>query len=179
MTLSRSFQNKHLHKLQNWLDVWKSSYLIYLLQCRSFKLQYLGKSESSFNIRLNNHRKDNKNTNAIIACKHFFYNFQRDAKFALLEETTKIFTTTDESRLLLKKREKFWIPKMKTLYLEQVWTNNLTTFKSSFTVIFRSKLGMHTFIIDNRNITTATIGLLKNVIYMMSNFPIANLIHKY
>ena len=41
----------------------KSSHLIYLLQCRICQLQYVRKIETSFNIRLNNHRKDSKNTN--------------------------------------------------------------------------------------------------------------------
>ena len=31
----------------------------------------VGKSETPFNIRLNNHWKDVKNPNAISACKHF------------------------------------------------------------------------------------------------------------
>ena len=97
----------------------KSSHLIYLLQCRICQLQYVGKSETSFNIRLNNHRKDSKNKNPILACKHFQnsnHNFQRDAKFTLIEQITKSFTTIEQLRLLLKKRENFWILKLKTLY---------------------------------------------------------------
>ena len=97
----------------------KSSHLIYLLQSRICQLQYVGKSETSFNIRLNNHRKDSKNENPILACKHFQnsnHNFQRDAKFTLIEKITKSFTTTEELRLLLKKRENFWILKLKTFY---------------------------------------------------------------
>ena len=93
--------------------------LIYLLQCRICQLQYVGKSETSFNIRLNNRRKDSKNKNPILACKHFQnsnHNFQRDAKFTLIEQITKSFTTTEQLRLLLKKRENFWILKLKTLY---------------------------------------------------------------
>ena len=48
-----------------------SNYVIYLLECIMCKIQYVGKSETSFNIRLNNHRKDIKKPNAIEACKHF------------------------------------------------------------------------------------------------------------
>ena len=62
-----------------------------------------------------------------------------------------------------------------------VWTKNLSTFRRfrrSFTVILRSKLGVHTFVIGSRNITTATIELLKNLIYMTPKFQIVN-IHKY
>ena len=38
----------------------KSENLIHLLQCRICQLQYVGKSKTPFNIRLNNHRKDAK-----------------------------------------------------------------------------------------------------------------------
>ena len=37
-----------------------SNYVIYLLECILYKIQYVRKSETSFNIRLNNHRKDVK-----------------------------------------------------------------------------------------------------------------------
>ena len=68
---------------------------------------------------INNHRKDSKNKNPILASKHFQnsnHSFQRDAKFTLIEEITKTLTTTEQLPLLLKKRENFWILKLKTLY---------------------------------------------------------------
>ena len=49
----------------------KSENLIYLLQCRICQLQYVAKSETPFNIRLNNHRKGAKSQASILACKHF------------------------------------------------------------------------------------------------------------
>ena len=76
------------------------------------QLQYI-------HIRLNNHRKDSKNKNPFLAWKHFQnsnHNFQRDAKFTLIEVITKSFITTEQLRLLLKKQENFWILKLKTLY---------------------------------------------------------------
>ena len=36
----------------------KSKLLKYLMECRICRIQYIGKSETEFNIRLNNHRKD-------------------------------------------------------------------------------------------------------------------------
>ena len=38
-----------------------------------FKQQYIGKAETSFNLRLNNHRDDGKNPHpkTIPVCKHF------------------------------------------------------------------------------------------------------------
>ena len=100
----------------------KSFGLIYLLQCQVCLLQYIGKSETPFNLRLNNHRKDAKDTtskNNILACKHFQqpnHDFQRHAKFTLIEKITKSCISTAQIRLLLKKRENFWILKLKTLY---------------------------------------------------------------
>ena len=94
-------------------------YLIYLLQCRISQLQYVGKSETSVNIRLNNNRKVNRDKNPILACKHFQnsnHNFQGNAKFTLIEQITKTFTTTVQLRLLLKNRENFWIQKLEILY---------------------------------------------------------------
>ena len=64
-------------------------------------------------------RKDSKNKNPILVCKHFQnsnHNFQRDAKFILIEQIMKSFTNTKQLQLLLKKRENFWILKLKTLY---------------------------------------------------------------
>ena len=48
-----------------------SAYVIYLMECTLCRKQYVGKSETSFNIRLNNHPKDVKKPDAILACRHF------------------------------------------------------------------------------------------------------------
>ena len=49
----------------------KSNFIIYLLECELCKIQYVGKAETAFNIRLNNHRKDVKDPKAIPVDKHF------------------------------------------------------------------------------------------------------------
>ena len=88
------------------------------VQCRFCQLQYVGKCKTSFDIRLNNHRKDSKNKNPILSCKHFQnsnHNFQRDAKFTLIKQIAKNLYNYRKLRLLLKKRENFWILKLKTL----------------------------------------------------------------
>ena len=49
------------------------------VQSRICQLQYVGKCKTSFDIRLNNHRKDSNNTNPIVSCKYFQnsnYNFK-------------------------------------------------------------------------------------------------------
>ena len=62
------------------------------------KKKYVEKCETTFNLRLNNHI------------------FQRDAKFVLGEQITKKYNTIEELRLILKKRENFWILNLRTLY---------------------------------------------------------------
>ena len=47
----------------------KTEYAIYLMECIICNLQYDGKSETPFNIRLNNHRKNVKDPKAILADK--------------------------------------------------------------------------------------------------------------
>ena len=89
----------------------KSENLIYLLQCRICQLQYVGKSETPFNIRLNNHRKDTKSKASILACKHFNeqnHNFQQHTELTLIKQSKKQ-TTAEETRTLLKRRENFWV----------------------------------------------------------------------
>ena len=61
-----------------------SNYVIYLLECIMCKIQYVEKPEISFNIRLNNHRKDIKIANAIEACENFNnheHTFAKHGKF--------------------------------------------------------------------------------------------------
>ena len=42
--------------------------------------------------------------------------FQRDTKLVLIEQITKKYNTIEELRLILKKRENFWILNLRTLY---------------------------------------------------------------
>ena len=94
----------------------KSKHLIYLLECRKCKLQYIGKCETAFNLRLNNHRKDSTKEDAIPASKHFNtsgHNFSTDAKFTLIEQL-KIENHPNITETL-KNREDFWIIKLQTL----------------------------------------------------------------
>ena len=82
-------------------------------------IQYVGKSETTFTICLNNHRKDVKDPNALRADKHFTlpgHDCNKNAKFTLIEKltnTNKVATETLKERL--KNRESFWIIKLRTL----------------------------------------------------------------
>ena len=94
------------------------STVIYLLECIMCKIQCVGKAET-FNIRVNNHRKDIKKTNAIETCKHFNnseHRFSKHGKFIIIEQLRNINTTSTKTlKLRLKERENFWIKKLKTL----------------------------------------------------------------
>ena len=96
-----------------------NNYVIYLLECTMSKIQYLGKSETSFDIRPNNHRKDIKKPNVIETCKHFNNNehtFNKQDKFIITEQLRNINTIpTTTLKLRLRERENFWIKILKTL----------------------------------------------------------------
>ena len=83
------------------------------------KIQYVGKLETPFRIRLNNHRKDIKNPNAIKACKHLnnWNNvFHKHRKFILIEQLNNIKnTSTEVLKQRLKDRKNYWIKRIKTV----------------------------------------------------------------
>ena len=74
------------------------------------KIQCVGKAETPFNNRLNNHRNDanDNNTKAILASIHFKqpdHNFNKHAKFTLIEQVDNtINTDIDTIKIRLKKR---------------------------------------------------------------------------
>ena len=41
------------------------------MECTLCNKQYVGKAETPFHIRLNNHRKDTKDPNLVLACRLF------------------------------------------------------------------------------------------------------------
>ena len=71
----------------------KGECAIYLIECTLCNLQYVGKHEILFNIRLkNNHRKDVNDPKAILADKHFQKSGPRSnehARFTIIDRLTK------------------------------------------------------------------------------------------
>ena len=66
----------------------KSNFIIFLLECKLSKIQYVGKAETAFNMQLNNQRKDVKDPKAIPADKHFNqtgHKFNPHAKFIIID----------------------------------------------------------------------------------------------
>ena len=61
------------------------------MECTICNLQYVGKNETLFNIRLNNHRKDVKDAKVILADKLFQKNghkFNEHARFTIIDRLT-------------------------------------------------------------------------------------------
>ena len=96
------------------------------MECAYCRVQYVGKAETAFNIRLNNHRKDVNNPKSIPADLHFRkpepeHSFNLHAKFTLIEQLSNIHTTdTDTLKFRLKHREDFWIHKLEMLTLKRL-----------------------------------------------------------
>ena len=72
--------------------------MIYLMECTLCKIQYVGKAEKPFNIRLNKHRKDANRNNpkpipASIHFKQAGHNFSKQAKFTLTEQLNNTINT--------------------------------------------------------------------------------------
>ena len=89
------------------------------MACTLRKKQYVGKSETSFNIRLNNHRKDVKKPDTILAYRHFQEKknvFNNHAKFINIDKLTNTTKSKDVFRQRLIERENFWIQTLETLH---------------------------------------------------------------
>ena len=59
------------------------------MECMLFNKQRTGKSEITFNLRPNNHRKDVNKQNSLQTDQHFWlpgHNFNKHAKFTLIEQ---------------------------------------------------------------------------------------------
>ena len=89
------------------------------------KKQYRGKSETSFNIRLNNNFKGVKKHDAILACRHF-QKKTFSTKFSIIDKLTN---TTKSKHMLCQRlieRENFWIQTLETLHPKEL-NQELTT----------------------------------------------------
>ena len=81
-------------------------------------MQYVGKAETAFNLRLKNHREDTKKPNSILACKYFQekgHNFNKHAKFIIISKLVNLHGSKEALLEMLVIRENFWIQKLKTL----------------------------------------------------------------
>ena len=89
------------------------------MECILCNKQYVGKAETSFNIRLNNHRKYVKKADVIMADKHSqqeSHNFNKHAEFTIIDQLTNTSKSKETLTQRLIEREHFWILKLDTLY---------------------------------------------------------------
>ena len=95
----QSYQTQQLCTIFHKLNC-KSKFIIYLIECVLCKVQYVGKAETAFNIKLNNHRKDVNNPKSIPADLHLRkpgHSFNPHAKLILIEQLRNIHTTDKET----------------------------------------------------------------------------------
>ena len=113
----RSTVTHNTFKIYNKLNC-KSKYLIYVMECVLCNKQYTGKSETSFNLRLSDYWKDLNKQNSLQAVQHFWLsarNFNKHAKFTLIERLNDTNLDKELLKYRLRKREDFWIIKLKIL----------------------------------------------------------------
>ena len=108
------------YKILHPLDC-QSSWVIYIIQCVKCGLQYVGKSETNLNIRLNNHRNHIKKAfNSCELTDHFLTNkysheFERDISITAIEQITSTTMNINRKKELLQAREIFWQRKLKSI----------------------------------------------------------------
>ena len=91
---SENYKNQPTNKTQKIFHDTncKNEYAIYLMKYTIYNLQYVGKNETPFNIRLNNHQKDVKDPKAILADKHIQksgHRFNEHSRFMSTDRFTK------------------------------------------------------------------------------------------
>lgn len=81
-------------------------------------LQDIGKSETQFNLRLNNYHKDVHINDLPQADQHQLPHckFNQHTKFTLIEQLHNLDIDKELATLRLKKQEDFWIMKLKSLH---------------------------------------------------------------
>ena len=97
----------------------RSKNIIYLLTCRLCQKQYVGKSETQFNLRLNLYRNriySARHNSLTPVEKHFReqgHDFNRDAIFVIIERI--VHNIPDKIPTIIKNHEDRWVLRLKTL----------------------------------------------------------------
>ena len=99
----------------------QSTFVIYIIECRICRLQYVGKSETAFNLRLNNHRNHiKKGVNSCELSEHFLHNSRshdlgKDVTITVIEQIKRSNMTIERKKEILRAREIFWESRLNTL----------------------------------------------------------------
>ena len=97
----------------------QSTFVIYIIECRICRLQYVGKSETAFNLRLNNHRNHIKRG---ATAANYQSTFSTTADLMTLAKTSQLRSlnksngvTIERKKEILRAREIFWQSRLNTL----------------------------------------------------------------
>ena len=99
----------------------QSTFEIYIIECRICRLQYVGRSETAFNLHLNYHRNHIKRgVNNCELSEHFLLNsrshdFTKDVTITIIEQIKQSYITTKQKKEILRAREIFWQSRLNTL----------------------------------------------------------------
>ena len=121
MKSTSTFKNRHNSKEYRIFHRvnCKDKRVIYLLECMKCDGKaYVGKSEPPMNLRMNGHRSDAKKKDKLAVDTHFLqpgHNFERDAKFTIIEKITKTDLSSVCLTNLLLRREDFWMATLGTI----------------------------------------------------------------
>ena len=143
-----SIVNHYIHSYKCIYEVNRSSAcVIYLMECtlpkkNHGKKQYVGRPETSFNIGLNNHRKDVKKPDFIIACRHsqeknnFFNKHEKFITIYKLQmpSNQKTFYTKDWLK------EKMFGFKRCKWYIRKDWIKSLVLNKEDWSATFQCSI---------------------------------------
>ena len=97
------------------------SWVIYIIECNICNLQYIGKSETAFNLRLNKRR--NQIRKVISSCElteHFLHdkrthNFDNNVIITIIEQIRKDNISNEQKKDLPRHREIFWQKKLNSM----------------------------------------------------------------
>ena len=123
----------------------QSSCIIYIMECNIGRLLYIGKSETEFNLRLNNHRNHiRKGVNSCELTEHFLHNvrshnFENDVTITVIEQIRKDHLTFDRKKELLRNREMFWQRMLNSMQPNGLIKRTGQSFTKSFTKFWAQK----------------------------------------
>ena len=99
----------------------QSTFVIFIIECRICRLQYVGKSETAFNLRLKNHRNHiERGINSCELSEHFLHNsrshdFSKGVTITIIEQIKRSNMTIERKKEILRGREIFWQSQLNTL----------------------------------------------------------------
>ena len=84
------------------------------MECILFQIQYVEKAETTFNLRLNNHRNDSMEANSILACNHILKDLISTKRVKLII-IDKLINLNGSKKALRAVTERFCFQKIKVL----------------------------------------------------------------